>query len=111
MRQRGQAIPLIGLLIVILIGMAGLVVDGGQLTMQYRASQNAADAAALTAAIHLTNGNTNTKDTTLAPTVAQRNQTPAADLSIGYSDSSGAQPTTPSSVASITATVTHTFST
>src|SRR5437588_777299 len=37
-------------MLVILIGMAGLVVDGGQLTMQYRASQNAADAAALTAA-------------------------------------------------------------
>jgi hypothetical protein len=43
--------------------------------------------------------------------VAQRNQIPAADLTIGYYDSSGAQTTTPSSVASITATVTHTFST
>ena len=110
-RQRGQAIPLIGLMLVILIGMAGLVVDGGQLTMQYRASQNAADAAALTAAIHLTNGYTETQATSLATTVAQRNQIPAADLSIGYYDSSGAQTTTPSSVASITATVTHTFST
>src|ERR1700730_8468799 len=110
-RQRGQAIPLIGLMLVILIGMAGLVVDGGQLTMQYRASQNAADAAALTAAIHLTNGYTETQATSLATTVAQRNQIPAADLSIAYYDSSGAQTTTPSSVASIAATVTHTFST
>src|SRR5439155_1701144 len=78
-RQQGQAIPLIGLLIVILIGMAGLVVDGGQLTMQYRASQNAADAAALTAANHVTNGYTETQSTTLATTVAQRNQIPSAD--------------------------------
>ncbi len=110
-RQRGQAIPLIGLLLVILIGMAGLVVDGGQLTMQYRASQNAADAAALTAAIHLTNGYTETQSTTLATTVAQRNQIPAADLSIAYYDSSGAQTTTALSVTSVTATVTHSFST
>jgi Flp pilus assembly protein TadG len=110
-RQRGQAIPLIGLLLVILIGMAGLVVDGGQLTMQYRASQNAADAAALTAAIHLTNGYTETQSTTLATTVAVRNQIPAADLSIAYYDSSGAQTATALSVASVTATVTHSFST
>ena len=110
-RQRGQAIPLIGLLLVILIGMAGLVVDGGQLTMQYRDSQNAADAAALAAAIHLTNGYTETQSTTLATTVAQGNQIPAADLSIAYYDSSGAQTTTASSVTSVTATVTHTFST
>jgi Flp pilus assembly protein TadG len=110
-RQRGQAIPLIGLLLVILIGMAGLVVDGGQLTMQYRASQNASDAAALTAAIHVTNGYSETQSTTLATTVAQRNQIPSADLSIAYYDSSGAQTTTASSVASVTATVTHSFST
>lgn len=109
--QRGQAIPLVGLLLVVLIGMAGLVVDGGQLTMQYRASQNAADAAALAAAIHLTNGYTETQSTTLATTVAQRNQIPASDLSIAYYDSSGAQTATASSVAAVTATVTHTFST
>jgi len=98
-------------MLVILIGMAGLVVDGGQLTMQYRASQNAADAAALTAANHVTNGYTETQATTLATTVAQRNQIPSADLSIAYYDSSGAQTATASSVASVTATVTHSFST
>jgi Flp pilus assembly protein TadG len=109
--QKGQAIPLIALLLVILIGMAGLVVDGGQLTMQYRASQNGADAAALTAAIHLTNGDTETQATAAATTVAQHNQIPAADLSIGYYDSSGSPTTTPLSVASVTANVTHSFST
>jgi hypothetical protein len=110
-RQHGQAIPLIGLLLIILIGLAGLVTDGGQLTMQYRASQNAADAAALAAANHITNGYTVTQATTRALLVAQSNQIPSADLSVGYYDSSGASTTTPSSVASVTATVTHTFST
>jgi Flp pilus assembly protein TadG len=109
--ERGQAIPLLALLLIILIGLAGLVVDGGQLTMQYRASQNAADAAALAAADQITNGYTETQATTLATTVAQSNQIPAADLSIAYYDSSGAQTTTPASVASVTATVTHSFST
>jgi Flp pilus assembly protein TadG len=110
-RQRGQAIPLIGLLLVILIGMAGLVVDGGQLTMQYRASQNAADAAALAAAIQLTNGATETQATARASTVAQYNQIPSSDLSIAYYDSSGAVTTVASSVTSVTATVRHDFST
>jgi hypothetical protein len=43
--------------------------------------------------------------------VAQRNQIPAADLIIGYYDSSGSQTTTPLSVATVTANVTHSFPT
>jgi Flp pilus assembly protein TadG len=109
--QKGQAIPLIALLVVILIGMAGLVVDGGQLTMQYRASQNAADAAALAAAIQITNGATVTQATSRGSTVAQYNQIPSSDLSIAYQDSSGAQTTVASLVTSVTATVRHDFST
>ena len=110
-RQRGQAIPLIGLLLVALIGMAGLVVDGGQLTTQYRASQNAADAAALTAAMQVTNGASETQATARAALVALENQIPTSDLSLAYYDSNGALTSDPSSVASVTAAVTHQFPT
>jgi Flp pilus assembly protein TadG len=109
--QSGQAIPLIGLLVVILIGMAGLVVDGGQLTSQYRASQNAADAAALTAAIQVTNGSTEAYATAQASIVAVQNQIPSGDLSLAYRDSNGALTSASASVTSITATVTHQFPT
>ena len=109
--QAGQAIPLIALLIIILIGMAGLVVDGGQLTVQYRVSQNAADSAALAAALQVTNGASESQASTAATVVAVRNQIPASDLSLAYYDSTGAQTSVSSSVATVAATVVHQFPT
>lgn len=48
--ERGQAIVLMMLLIVGLVGIAGLAVDGGRLYYSQRTAQNAADNAALAAA-------------------------------------------------------------
>lgn len=48
--SRGQAIVLIALLLVILVAIAGLAIDGGQLLFLKRDAQNAADAAVLAAA-------------------------------------------------------------
>ncbi len=47
LEQRGQSIVLIALLLVALIGLLGLVLDGGRVFGARRSSQNAADAAAL----------------------------------------------------------------
>ena len=49
--ERGQALILIVLAMVGLAGMAGLVVDGGNLFLDRRNAQNAADSAALAAAL------------------------------------------------------------
>lgn len=48
--QAGQAIVLVALLMVILLGILGLAIDGGGMFLLYRDAQNAADAASLTAA-------------------------------------------------------------
>src|SRR5687767_3748477 len=48
-RQSGQAIVLIALMLVLLIGMAALAIDGGGVLFLQRDAQNAADAAALAA--------------------------------------------------------------
>lgn len=109
--QKGQAIPVIGLMLVALIGMAGLVVDGGQLTMQFRASQNAADAASLAAATQISNGASEAQATTRANLVAQYNQIPVADLTVAYYAASGATTTVAALVTQVIATVTHRFPT
>ncbi len=56
--ERGQAIVVIALAIVVLLGFAALAIDGGRLYSERRAAQNAADAAVLSAALtKCTNGN------------------------------------------------------
>jgi Flp pilus assembly protein TadG len=47
--ERGQAIVIVGLILVVLIGFIGLAVDGGRLYWERRILQNAVDAAALAA--------------------------------------------------------------
>lgn len=59
-RERGQAIVLMVLVFVGLLGIVGLAVDGGRLYMERRSVQNAADNAALAAAYAMcTSGNAN----------------------------------------------------
>jgi len=55
--ERGQALIIIVLAIVGLAGMAGLVIDGGNAFLDRRNAQNAADSAALAAALHRVRGN------------------------------------------------------
>src|SRR5512133_1456063 len=49
--ERGQALILIVLAVVVLAGMAGLVIDGGNAFLDRRNAQNAADSAALAGAL------------------------------------------------------------
>ncbi len=49
--ERGQALIMIALAMVGLAGMVGLVVDGGNAFLDRRNAQNAADSAALAAAL------------------------------------------------------------
>src|SRR5579884_2844989 len=48
-RQSGQAIALLGLILLALIGFVGLAVDGGRAYLERRTDQNAVDAAVLAA--------------------------------------------------------------
>jgi hypothetical protein len=49
-KQRGQILPLVGLMLVVLMGFAGLAVDLGYVQFQQRQQQSAADAAAVAGA-------------------------------------------------------------
>jgi Tfp pilus assembly protein PilX len=49
-RERGQILVIFALALIVIIGMVGLVLDGGSAFAQRRAEQNAADLAALAAA-------------------------------------------------------------
>src|SRR5438309_7427594 len=53
--QRGQAIVLVALMIVVLLGFVGLAIDGGRAYLDRRHLQAAADAAALAAAYNYMN--------------------------------------------------------
>jgi Flp pilus assembly protein TadG len=50
-RRSGKILVLFALLLPVLLGMTGLVVDGGLMMASYRQTQNAADAAAMAAAM------------------------------------------------------------
>jgi Flp pilus assembly protein TadG len=57
-QQRGQILVMAAVMIVVLLGLSGLVVDGGQLMVELRKAQTAADAAALAGAYALVEGRT-----------------------------------------------------
>lgn len=57
--ERGQALILIVLAVVLLAGMAGLVVDGGNAFLDRRNAQNAADSAVLASALARVKGDPN----------------------------------------------------
>ena len=54
--ERGQAIVLIALFMVVMLAMVGVAIDGGGLFWLWRNAQNAADSAALQAAFHRCTG-------------------------------------------------------
>jgi len=71
--QSGQAIFVIALVMVGLIGALGLAVDGGGMAFMYRDAQNASDAAALAAAYAACAGGDNASITNAATTAAAEN--------------------------------------
>ncbi len=120
-RQRGSVIVLIAISSLLLVAFVGLVVDGGEVTAQGRASQNAADSAALGAAYELLNGDTVAQATALARVVAGTNGIPIGDLTLTYLDASGSVLATctstcsaapsPTLVKTVKGDVTHVFPT
>ena len=56
--RRGSLIVWCSLLLVVLLGMVGLIIDGGMMLAAHRHAHNAADAAALAAAFDLLSGRT-----------------------------------------------------
>lgn len=55
--ERGQALVIIAFALIVVIGMTGLAVDGGNIYADRRSAQNAADAAVLASSISLVRGN------------------------------------------------------
>ena len=70
-RRSGRALIMFVLLMPVLLGMVGLTVDGGLMLVVYRQTQNAADAAALAAAVDLLKGKSSGAATTTAQTYIQ----------------------------------------
>lgn len=67
-RRPGKILVLFALLLVALLGMVGLVIDGGLMMSLHRRAHNAADSAALAAATDLMRGGNSTSATTAATT-------------------------------------------
>jgi hypothetical protein len=71
--ERGQMLVIFALALVALIGMVGLIVDGGDTFLQRRDQQNVADAAAMAAGYASANGQDGTAVTDAARDVAAAN--------------------------------------
>ena len=84
-RERGQILVLFALGLVVMIGMVGLVLDGGGAFAQRRSEQNAADLAALAGA----NAYLNTNGTVAARTAAAQAAAISSATSNGYTDGVG----------------------
>lgn len=109
--QAGQALVLIAALALVLVALAGLVLDGGEITTQYRLSQSAADAAALAAAYQITTGHAESVATTQASLAVTQHGIASSNLAMTYLDSTGVATTQSGNVATVTAKVTYTFPT
>jgi len=91
-RKAGMVIVWCSLLMVVLIGMVGLIVDGGLLMASRRHAQNGADAAALAAAFAKLKGASNGDAATAATpfvTSAAHNNLPSASVAINIPPSEG----------------------
>ncbi|MFN8377515.1 MAG: hypothetical protein U0452_02490 [Anaerolineae bacterium] len=84
--QSGQAIFVVALIMVGLIGALGLAVDGGGMAFLYRDAQNAADAAALAAAYAAcAGGNTASVNSAAAAAAAENGFTAGGTTSVAVS--------------------------
>ena len=57
--RRGTILVMTAIVLIALLGLLGLVIDGGQMMTAHRATQNAADAAATAAAMDISTGKSN----------------------------------------------------
>ena len=109
--QSGQALVMIAALALVLVALAGLVLDGGEITAQYRLSQSAADAAALAAAYQITTGHTESVASTQAGLAVVQHGIASSNLTMSYLDGSGVATTQSGNVVTVTAKVNYTFPT
>lgn len=75
-RENGQVFVLLVLVMVVLLGFTALAIDGGMTMMTRKRAQNSADAAAMAAALALSNGNTKHQAYQIARDTATRNGFP-----------------------------------
>jgi hypothetical protein len=104
--ERGQTLLLSALLVVVLIGFVGLVVDGGEAASEQQMVRNAADGAALAGAYSILRGSTIAAATTLAGQVLTADSLPAGDLTMTYLDSGGSVTAVAANVRKVRAVVT-----
>ncbi len=104
--ERGQATVLFALMLVGLLGVAGLVIDGSNTQENHRQMQNAADAAALAGAEDLPAVNTTTANADAAQWLT-KNASSLAEASIAFSQTSSPNDTI---AVTITRTVPFSFS-
>jgi Flp pilus assembly protein TadG len=92
--RRSAILPQVILLLTALLGMTGLVVDGGLMMQARRQAQNAADAAAMAAAFELKRGNTVANAQSTATTFVQTyNLLTSASVTTNIPPSTGAHST------------------
>jgi Flp pilus assembly protein TadG len=91
-RRHGQILVKFALVLTVLLGMVGLVIDGGLLMVSHRQAQNAADAAALAAAMELFNGYSQSVAQQAATTyVEQYNSHSSATVTVNFGTNISAQ--------------------
>src|SRR5262245_26816670 len=90
-RRSGKVLVLFVLLLPVLLGLLGLVLDGGLLMAAQRHTQNAADAGAMAAAMDLLRGKSTSTATATATTFVQdHNGLSAAAVTVNIPPQSGA---------------------
>jgi Flp pilus assembly protein TadG len=90
LRRPGKTLVVFALLLPLLLGMVGLTIDGGLLLATHRQTQNAADAAALAAAVDLYHGQSTATATTTATSYVQTyNNMANATVTINIPPASG----------------------
>ena len=109
--QRGQSLVLAAILITVLIGFTGLVVDGGEASAEQEAVRGAADASALAGVYSLSKGSTTVAATTYAGQLLTAATLPAGDLAMTYLDAGNAPTAVAASVRTVRAVVTDDHST
>src|SRR5271166_1726238 len=88
-KRPGKTLAMFLLLTPALLGMVGLTIDGGLLLVTYRQTQNAADAAALAAAVDLIRGSAGTASATATTYVQTYNNMSGATVTINIPPASG----------------------
>ena len=88
--RHGTVLVVTAIVLIALVGLLGLVIDGGQMMTAHRSTQTAADAAACAAAMDLSTGKSNAAATATATTfVQQYNGLATATVTVNIPPASG----------------------